>query len=168
MTAINQPPRGLQDLLGSQSFGDNPSELARVVVPGVELYPFWATDKESYLRSSNVLTGRGVAVSTTVPIGEIWIPRAISGVHSGLADTPTVIESLSIRIAALAVGGQGVTVASSTVSLVTSGSIHRFAYTPDRLLTVRAGTAIQLRVDQTESTVSETYELEIWYDKLLA
>lgn len=167
MTQINQPPYGLTDLLGSKQFGDNPSELASTVVAGVELYPFWSVDKERYTRNSNALTGRGIAVSISVPTGEVWMPRVISARHTGLVSaSPPIIETLGIRIAALAVGGHGVTVASSSQTLRTTGDLHALFWLPDRLVPLRAGIAIQVQVLATQSGASEGYELECWYDRL--
>lgn len=45
MSKINTPPVGLQSLLGSQSFGDNPNDLLEQVRPIVDLTPFWGSNK---------------------------------------------------------------------------------------------------------------------------
>lgn len=45
MSKINTPPIGLQSLLGSQSFGDNPSDLLQQVRPAIDLLPFWGSTK---------------------------------------------------------------------------------------------------------------------------
>lgn len=43
MTQINRPPLGLQGLLGTQSFGQNPGEALQEVRPIVDMLPFWQT-----------------------------------------------------------------------------------------------------------------------------
>lgn len=43
MSQINRPPIGLQQLLGSQNFGDNPDDLRQGVVPTIDLTPFYGS-----------------------------------------------------------------------------------------------------------------------------
>lgn len=41
MSRINRPPNGLQQLLGSQNFGDNPNELEKSVQPTLDMFGFY-------------------------------------------------------------------------------------------------------------------------------
>ena len=80
MSRINRVPFGLQDLLGSQNMGDNPSELSRVVAPTLPMMPFYYAQKREYA-VSNVVTvvdqddSGGCVID--VPEGEIWFCRAV-------------------------------------------------------------------------------------------
>lgn len=73
MSQINQPPFGLQALLGSKNFGDNPSVLAETVLPTVDLTMFLYAEKIFYERTASVLNARGQANSINVPAGELWL-----------------------------------------------------------------------------------------------
>ena len=72
MSRINRVPFGLQDLLGSQNFGDNPSELSRVVAPTLEMTPFLTAERTSYVHTSASKSTNGQIVAQVVPDGEIW------------------------------------------------------------------------------------------------
>lgn len=86
MTQITRVPRGLQDFLGSQAFGKNPSELGDVVAPVLEMSPFLGIEKEKW-------HGEGFApfnttpanVSVVVPDGELWLLREVGFLHNGAA-----------------------------------------------------------------------------------
>lgn len=56
MSQINRPPLGLQQLLGSQNFGQNPRELAQTVQPTIDLFPFFGS---GLLRVAEATGGRG-------------------------------------------------------------------------------------------------------------
>ena len=73
---INTPPVGLQDLLGSQSFGENPNLLTEVVSPTLEQFPFLSADKISaYTQQQNVAaTDPAVIFAFLQPAGEVWMP----------------------------------------------------------------------------------------------
>ena len=83
MSRINRPPLGLQGLLDSQNFGENPSELGAIVRPTIDLFPFYGTQ---LLRSSNIVgskTGAGLIEQLTVgqsaPGQEsIWLLHGVS------------------------------------------------------------------------------------------
>ena len=78
MTQITRVPFGLQDFLGSKSFGQNPSQLAQVVAPILTLDDFLAAERRTFTISSNVVVvGNGSFASTTVPDGELWLLDAV-------------------------------------------------------------------------------------------
>ena len=72
MSRINTPPIGLQDLLGSKNFGDNPSDLLEQVRPVVDLLPFWGTQKLKFAAESATTAGAGSVVELDVPENENW------------------------------------------------------------------------------------------------
>ena len=78
MSAINRPPLGLQGLLGSKNFGDNPSELARTVQPTLDMLPFMGG---TTLRGNRISGGRttlGLIAQLPVPSDEVWAMIALS------------------------------------------------------------------------------------------
>ena len=81
MSQINRPPRGLQDLLGSQNLGQNPADLAVIVQPTVDMLPYWAIEAQLVFAQTAGNLGAPAAVinSYTVPNGEIWFPITMSG-----------------------------------------------------------------------------------------
>lgn len=74
MSQINRVPQGLQDLLGSQNFGDNPSELGSVVAPTLDLERLLFAERRwfSYKLAANVAVDGSFNVHT-VPAGELWL-----------------------------------------------------------------------------------------------
>lgn len=85
MSRINQVPRGLQKLLGSQSFGDNPSNLVQDVQGQVALLDLFAADKLTFERTTNSAAGRGIVDNITVPSGELWMVHTVSCLLNGAA-----------------------------------------------------------------------------------
>lgn len=82
MSRINRVPFGLQDLLGSQNFGDNPSELSSVVAPVLDMLPFLSAERYSYsYQSGNISNNGAMASGISVPDGEIWY---VTGVGFGI------------------------------------------------------------------------------------
>lgn len=72
MSQINRPPIGLQSLLGSKNFGENPSNLAQQVLPAVDMFPFWASQVLKFEKVSGNSTGVGSLIETQVPNGKTW------------------------------------------------------------------------------------------------
>mgnify|MGYP000431930982 CR=1 FL=1 len=72
MSQINRPPIGLQGLLGSQNFGTNPSELSQIVSPGIDLFPFWASQGLKFDKQTGSAAGVGSLIETQVPDGKTW------------------------------------------------------------------------------------------------
>lgn len=72
MSQINRPPVGLQSLLGSQNFGDNPSDLAQQVLPQIDLFPFWAQQSLELAYETATSAGNGSIIELRVPDGKIW------------------------------------------------------------------------------------------------
>lgn len=78
MSKINRLPWGLQDILGSVSQGDNPSELLKDVRASFDMWPLWTPERLRFVRTGAVLDAEGEAVSTTIPDGEYWMPITFS------------------------------------------------------------------------------------------
>lgn len=72
MSRINRVPAGLQSLLGSQNFGDNPSELQPFVSPTLDQLPFLSRDVVRTSLNARAVTAVQDAISVQVPIGESW------------------------------------------------------------------------------------------------
>lgn len=76
MSRINRVPIGLQSFLDSQNAGDNPSELARTVIPIIDLQPFYeARNWEVLTAIASGLTTQQEINAITVPEGEIWFVK---------------------------------------------------------------------------------------------
>jgi len=72
---INRVPRGLQDLLNSVNLGVNPSDLSLQVQPGVDLFPFWASEKLAMYGEIGVAPAANTDIQTyIVPNGQAWWP----------------------------------------------------------------------------------------------
>ena len=67
MSKINTPPIGLQSLLGSQSFGENPDDLLSGVRGTLDLLPFYAAVKGRF--KSNVGARNSAGSFCTVTMG---------------------------------------------------------------------------------------------------
>ena len=77
MGQINRVPTGLQSLLDSKNFGQNPSELLEQVRPTLDLFSLLAITRLRSIRLDlNAATNVGDFVETSVAEGEIWIPVA--------------------------------------------------------------------------------------------
>ena len=80
---IQRYPRGLLDLLGSKSSGDNPTQLSPVVVGQIDLSALYQFDKvEARSATTNVANLNGAWAVTgsnlTVPAGELWLLHNLS------------------------------------------------------------------------------------------
>lgn len=80
---IQRYPRGLLDLLGSKSNGDNPTVLAQAVAPVIDvtaLYQFDLVESRSATTNAANLCGAYGVTGThlTVPAGELWLLHNLS------------------------------------------------------------------------------------------
>lgn len=80
MTQITRVPIGLQDFLGTQAQGSNPSELGQVVIPSVDMGQFLAVNSEYWANESGLFTA-STSLYITVPDGETWLLKSF-GVES--------------------------------------------------------------------------------------
>lgn len=89
MSRIQSPPRGLQDLLGTQNFGQNPNELSQTVVPVVNMGNFYQLDKTFTPRQTvNFPVSPGVQPGDRavieVPAGQMWYVWKLSAAVSNI------------------------------------------------------------------------------------
>lgn len=64
MSKINRPPLGLQQLLGSQNFGENPSDLKQDVQPVLEMFPLYGSGLLRVAEGTGSRTTEGLIVNT--------------------------------------------------------------------------------------------------------
>lgn len=77
MGAINKIPLGLLNMLGSQTGGKNPFDLAEVVRPTVDLTPFYHAQAFKTTAVSLAYAAVGDNVQMEVPAGESWFLYSI-------------------------------------------------------------------------------------------
>ena len=77
MGAINKIPLGLLNMLGSQTGGKNPFDLAEIVRPTVDLTSFYHAQALKTSAVSLVYTAVGDNVQMEVPAGEAWFVYTI-------------------------------------------------------------------------------------------
>lgn len=95
MSRINRVPLGLQDLLGSQNFGDNPSELGSVVAPTLDMTNFLRAERRWFAQASAfAIAVDGQVTAIQVPQGEIWYVNAFA---MGVAGTGAPAGNWTMR-----------------------------------------------------------------------
>lgn len=100
MSQINRVPFGLQDLLGSQNFGDNPSELSQVVAPTLDMTPFLTAERTSYSYLSLTLAANAEIGTIVVPEGELWYCLGVGSAMKANSGLPA--NAYGCRISAFA------------------------------------------------------------------
>lgn len=81
MTQITRVPIGLQDFLGTQAQGKNPSEFGQVVAPTIGMDRFLGIQRETWQRSGFGSFNTSAFVSITVPEDEVWFIRSLAWRH---------------------------------------------------------------------------------------
>jgi hypothetical protein len=111
VSQITRVPRGLQDFLGSQNFGSNPSQLGSVVAPTLDISPFMAADKIEYDIGPDSIgvNAPGTFVrNVEIQTGELVVLQQI-GIMATLTSVPTPDDFISFTPGAenfpLATGG---------------------------------------------------------------
>ena len=74
MGQINRVPTGLQSLLDSKNFGDNPSFLTDQAIPVIDLDKFLESSLLRTETSNAPITVIGNSAIITIPEGELWLP----------------------------------------------------------------------------------------------
>jgi len=97
MSQINRVPFGLQDLLASKNFGDNPNDLAQVVAPVLDIEKYFETERYSYYHGADVIPGGTTALvdTTRVPEGELWFLHAM-GIKAELTATGAAVPTVPL------------------------------------------------------------------------
>lgn len=70
---IQRVPRGLLELLGMQSAGATPRELAPAVSPSIELMQFYALQQQISLGTTDATMAESDAIEFTVPANRLWL-----------------------------------------------------------------------------------------------
>lgn len=104
MSRINRPPSGLQQLLGSQNFGENPDELLQEVRPVIDCLPFFGADLLKVARASGANVNEGLVASA-----EFFGRVAIVGVSMHYASGLAANENMVIGIALSNIAGDNPT-----------------------------------------------------------
>lgn len=93
-------PKGLLSLLQSQSFGQNPKELADIVSPTVELADLYLLSTQECIQFTWNPPGAGfnTGAGLTVPAGEVWrLHGCRVAAINGVGQTQSVSPSLFIN-----------------------------------------------------------------------
>ena len=77
MSQITRVPLGLQKALGLETQGDNPSDLAQSIGPGIDLTRYYDLRQRFWWLALRDVTGDG-SDNAVVPEGEIWLLNLIS------------------------------------------------------------------------------------------
>lgn len=92
-------PRGLLDLLGSNNFGENPSELSSVIVPVVDLTPLYLASRvasRAGIGSTAIpVQGFNPVTLLTVPSGRVW---AVYSAAAGFSPEAGVTGSVALAV----------------------------------------------------------------------
>ena len=98
-TQITRVPLGLQNFLGSQAQGRNPSELNQEVQPTLDMTQWYVNETDRWYVEAGALPfdqtpPQGQDAVVTVPEGELWLVKRLSaGVRlSGLLQAPQPYE----------------------------------------------------------------------------
>ena len=169
MSKINAPPLGLQDLLGSQNFGDNPDELARTVFGGVDLIPFLGSTRISYDRAteSNTLTLGGGIAPLAVPEGEAWLLLGATGTAVGLQVGQDISIQLAFRkVFPLFPTLEHIVAPMAVRRQVSSSEIFAVHYQPSQAILLQPFTEIAIRLFRVPNVGTVTYEVTAQFIKL--
>lgn len=130
MSQINRVPQGLQDLLGSKNFGDNPAELSQVVAPTTDLSKFYEAERRSWFQpiTSINMTAEGAITSLAVPEGQLWFVQAIGTRWSVQGIAPAT--PMGFRVGCQLVDPQNANVPGEDPGIADLGAIQRFDTAP--------------------------------------
>lgn len=94
-TTIQRVPTGLLDMLGMQSTGVGPSEVAQLVQPVVDLGSLYLWDRVRVLTANtpNIASVNPFASTVTPPTGEQWFVYGISMTTTGVLAAATAFTA---------------------------------------------------------------------------
>jgi len=139
MSKIHRPPRGLQHLLGSQSFGQNPDQLSQFVQPTIDLSGFYAAELLKVATDNGMITADG-------QIGEVVFTAPVALVAAGIEmGAVAAAEEMAFDIKLDNLGGVGfaVPVGSQGAHTYQTGSTPTFGMLFPQPLVVPGGCAVQ-------------------------
>ena len=160
MSRINRVPLGLQDLLGSQNLGQNPSDLSQVVAPTHDMFPHWAMERLVQHRTTGsevTAAGAQAGQNITIPEGEAWIMVFAS---SSLAGFETVGQRIQwshsmtrLPQATITTGGTHLA-QTPVITAVQSGEDPRLNFQWSQRVQYPSGTIFQIIVDMYDPAAS--------------
>lgn len=169
MSKINSPPLGLQDLLGSQNFGDNPDELARTVFGGVDLIPFLGSSRLSYARAteSNTLTIGGGIAPLTVPEGEAWylLGATANGVGFQVGNEYSIQLAMR-KVFPLFPTAEHIIAPMEVRTQVSSSHIEAVTYQPSQPILLQPFSELAIRLFRVPNIGTVTYEVTAQFIRL--
>lgn len=139
MSKIHRPPRGLQHLLGSQSFGENPDQLAQVVTPTLDLTGYYSSELIKTLDTNTMVTADG-------QIGSFKFQAPVALVAAGIEmGALAAAEEMAFDIRLSDLGGVGFStvVASQGAHTYQTGATPTFGMLFPYPLVVPGGCEIQ-------------------------
>lgn len=134
MKNINNIPSGLLSLLQLKEQGQNPNELGNLVVPTLDLLPFYmATLQTDQVQVSAAINAVGAVLDTTlvVPPNEVWLVSHYSVIAlMGAAQTitvqplfrPLVVNQALGPAVAVAANQQGIAITQTLPFIARQGS----------------------------------------------
>ena len=165
MSQIHRPPRGLQHLLGSQSFGKNPDELAQVVQPTIDITSLYASELLKTAEIQSAVTGTGL-------IGEITFqaPVAIVGFGVEFNIALGAARDLGFNFRLDGLGGTGVScvIRQTHVNTYPAGVPPTSGYMMPYPLVVPGGAALSAFLDSNAAFGATTLAFRVIYIDLNA
>jgi len=164
MSQINQPPVGLQSLLGTKNFGKNPDDLSQIVQPTVDMFPFWASQKIRYIQEQTTTAGAGSTIETIVPDGETWL--VLSAAYGTEILTTSDDMNQHVAIDETIAGTQFFVVASKDrLNMVPVGQFYYTVWAPPTPWYLPAGYVIR-GINGGFNVSSKDYVLDVIYYRL--
>lgn len=174
MSKINKPPLGLQDLLGSQSFGTNPGDLLQGVRPSLDMVPFWLWQNLEYAQDSATATpivpGNDV-VTIAVPQNELWIPWGITAEMSFGGNAIECVWRIAISNLPFSGSGADRRIGLKTIPWIqnqatTAGRSTSIDWQPSTVFVIPGGSVVSYDVLDSNDAGNGTATLRIAYAKL--
>lgn len=95
--AIQRYPQGLIPLLGMQTSGDTPKDLAPLLQATIEIGDYYARDRiEHSVTNAGTITGISIFSASSIPAGETWLVYDISVHINPLAAATEIRPRLGI------------------------------------------------------------------------
>lgn len=140
MSKIHRPPRGLQHLLGSQSFGQNPDQLVQSVQPTLDMTAFYAGELLKTQTVNTMVSADGVIgqIKFTAPVALV-----AAGIEMGAVTVAAEEMAFDIRLSELGGVGFSTVVASQGAHTYQVGSTPTFGTMFSPHLVVPGGCEVQ-------------------------
>jgi len=159
VSKIHRPPRGLQHLLGSQSFGHNPDQLNQFVQPTLDLTGYYAAELLKTESNIGALATEGLITTVTFSA-----PVAIVAcmLESGTAVAAAEVWAGSLRLDGLGGTNQNVAIYASAPASYDAGGFPTIGYTLPTPLVVPGGAQVKAYAHMYAGNLL-TYTLRVLY-----